>query len=431
LEYLYDGYDQLRRATKKVNNVVQGSEEYWYDSAGARVAIVKRNSSGARTELITFVGDVQAHYNGSGTNTKVYSHLSLGTPVARLERTATATALEYQFHGLANNTIAAVASNGTINASFSYAPFGELLETTNAGGSATGVAAHKRRFNDKYQDDVSGLGYYGARYYDKTLMGWTQADPLYLRNPDMADLPRSANIYQFVLNNPLSYIDPDGLRDQKIVPTPDAPGTATHGSVSDYRSEGEIRDQWRRAYQADAAWEVDTNTCAYNTNQCSFILGQGGTFAGGFGLTRQFASLPNSESAAGPLGVPKLQVASSKSASANPFKKPIEWLVRKIFGKKAPKAKPKGGPIAQQTKKELLKSQAKLQKRIAEHQKKLADYKANPEAHDNLGVLTVAKHSGNKELYNKIYQGRIKALEDQIRKQQGELAKVTSELSRR
>jgi RHS repeat-associated protein len=246
VEYVYDGKDQLRRATRKVNGVVQASEEYWYDMGGARVAVVKRNAAGAKSELIAFVGGVQAHYDSAGTNTKVYSHLSLGTPVARVQRNATGTSLEYQFHGLADNTIAAVAHNGTVNASFSYAPFGDALETTNAGGTATGVAAHKRRFNDKYQDDVSGLGYYGARYYDKTLMGWTQADPLYLRLPDMAGNPRRGNLYQFVLNNPLSYIDPDGLRDQKLGPPsetiglPYAPVDASFGGFGrpDWATDG-------------------------------------------------------------------------------------------------------------------------------------------------------------------------------------------------
>ena len=219
MEYVYDGKDQLRRATKKLNNVIQGSEEYWYDGAGQRIAVVKRNAAGAKTEMIWFIGDVQAHYNGAGALTRVYSHLSMGTPVARVERTAnTTTAVEYQFHGLASNTIAAVAQDGRVNASFSYAPFGEVIEATNAGGASTGMAAHKRRFNDKHEDDLTALAYYGARYYDKTLIGWTQADPLYVRVPDLAhlSLPRRANVYGFSLNNSLRYLDPDGLDAKNI-----------------------------------------------------------------------------------------------------------------------------------------------------------------------------------------------------------------------
>ncbi|MBA2538278.1 MAG: hypothetical protein H0V17_01475, partial [Deltaproteobacteria bacterium] len=36
VDFVYDGNDQLRRATKKTNGAVVGSEEYWYDGDGAR-----------------------------------------------------------------------------------------------------------------------------------------------------------------------------------------------------------------------------------------------------------------------------------------------------------------------------------------------------------------------------------------------------------
>lgn len=118
-EYVYDGRDQLRRATKKLNGVVQGSEEYWYDNDGQRIAIVKRDPAGNKTELIGFNHDTEAHYDGLGNIVHAYSHLSLGTPVARVDRTSpTATTVEYQFHGLASSTLAAVDQGGTVNASF-------------------------------------------------------------------------------------------------------------------------------------------------------------------------------------------------------------------------------------------------------------------------------------------------------------------------
>jgi RHS repeat-associated protein len=205
---VYDGKDQLRRATKKNSaNFVQGSEEYWYDPFGQRIAIVKRDAVGAKTEMIWFIGDTEAHYDAEGKITHIYSHLSMGTPIARVDRTNDTTAVEYQFHGVANNTISAVDQGGTINASFSYAPFGEIIEATNGGGTGS----HRRRLNDKYVDEISELAYYGARYYDKTLVGWTQGDRLFRFAPDAAGrTPRRASEYEFSLNNPLRYIDPDG-----------------------------------------------------------------------------------------------------------------------------------------------------------------------------------------------------------------------------
>ena len=213
-DYVYDGKDQLRRATKKLNGAVQGSEEYWYDVDGNRLAVVKRDGAGTKTELVSFIRDVEAHYDGAGAVAHVYSHLSLGTPVARVDRTSNTTAaVEFQFHGLASSTLAAVSDDRHDQREL------QLCAVRRAPRSHRTVAAQARGprrtsegLNDKYEDDVSGLAYYGARYYDKTLIGWTQGDPLYRFAPDAAwKTPTRSNLYRFSGNNPLRYVDPDGL----------------------------------------------------------------------------------------------------------------------------------------------------------------------------------------------------------------------------
>jgi RHS repeat-associated protein len=212
-DYLYDGKDQLRRATKLSGGLVQGSEEYWYDGNGKRMIIVKRDSNGQLTEMVWFIDEVEAHYDASFNVTHVYTHIVLGGAVARIDRVADRTTnIEYLYHGLGDSTLAAVDQlTGAINASFSYAPFGEILEATDA-GSSEGLTAHKRRLNDKYVDDISGLGYYGKRFYDGLSLTWTQGDPSYRFRPERSMFePRRARLYTFSNNNPLSYIDPDGL----------------------------------------------------------------------------------------------------------------------------------------------------------------------------------------------------------------------------
>jgi hypothetical protein len=85
---------------------------------------------------------------------------------------------------------------------------------------------------------------------------------------------------------------------------------------------------------------------------------------------------------------------------------------------------PKTGPgsgLTNQTRSELLKSKSSFEKLIAEHRQKLADYKSNPLGHDNLGVL---KNAPSPEIRQKIIEGRIRELESQIAKQEGELRKV-------
>ncbi len=199
--FVYDGEDQLRRATRTGSGA--GVEEYFYDHAGQRAAVVTRDAGGAVESVRVFFGDAEVVLSPTGWVTKAHAHLSLGTPVARITDRSE---LELQYHGLANSTLVSAAPTGDITSGFVYGPYGEVLESV---GPA--VADQHRRFNDKFQDDLTRLSYYGVRYYDNLLLGWTQADPMYRFVPDAAwDEPRRGLLYAFSGNNPLRYVDPDG-----------------------------------------------------------------------------------------------------------------------------------------------------------------------------------------------------------------------------
>ncbi len=201
--FVYDGEDQLRRASSSAPS--SDLEEYFYDHAGQRIAVVTRESSGVVKGLRLFLGDTELEVDAGGHLGRSYAHLSLGTPVARIIDRGQ---VELQYHGLSSNTLLTVAADGTIKTGFVYGPYGELIE---AQGPGKVLAAQHRRFNDKYKDDLTKLSYYGVRYYDGVLLGWTQADPLYRFSPDSAwGQPRRASLYSFTGLNPLRYIDPDG-----------------------------------------------------------------------------------------------------------------------------------------------------------------------------------------------------------------------------
>src|SRR5207245_1007633 len=150
---------------------------------------VKRDANGNKTEMIWWSGDdVEAHYDGSGNITKTLGHIAFGGVSIRVDHEAAdnSVKVEYDFTGLGSSTLAAVdQATGTVNASFRYAPFGEIIESTDGGG-LEGLSSHRRHWNDKFVDGVSDLAYYGARFYDKTSMTWTQGDPLYRFAPDAA-----------------------------------------------------------------------------------------------------------------------------------------------------------------------------------------------------------------------------------------------------
>jgi RHS repeat-associated protein len=211
--YEYDGEDQLRRVVGPGGAV----EEYWYDEGGQRVAIKKRTGGvgGAFAGFRWMSGDVEVETNSTGAVVqKTFTNVSMGTPIARLENRGDTAAgsggvFERQYHGLGSSTLASVDGvTGGSRVGFVYGAWGEVVEKVGAVGE---VASHRRRWNDKYVDDVGGLAYYGARYYDGIALQWTQGDPLYRWKPDFAGGdPRRANLYVFSGQNSLRYTDPDG-----------------------------------------------------------------------------------------------------------------------------------------------------------------------------------------------------------------------------
>jgi RHS repeat-associated protein len=205
--FLWDGDDQLRRATSGSSR-----EEYFYGHDGQRLATVRRTAFGAGgtfgvSQLKLFHGPLEVWLSSGGAATHRFAHVSLGTPVARVEsRPSVTPTVETQYHSTLQSLLAAVSPSGSLEASFVYGPYGEILHA-----AGTAQSTHRRRYNDKHQDDLTGLYYYGYRYYDPVSLLWTSADPQYRFTPDRAwDQPRLANLYSFNLGNPLKYVDPDG-----------------------------------------------------------------------------------------------------------------------------------------------------------------------------------------------------------------------------
>jgi RHS repeat-associated protein len=92
-----------------------------------------------------------------------------------------------------------------------YFPFGEELAAGTGSRPAcyNGAIEPTQKFTGKERDGETGLDYFGARYMSAAQGRFTTPDPLMASAK--ASNPQTWNRYAYALNNPLKFVDPDGL----------------------------------------------------------------------------------------------------------------------------------------------------------------------------------------------------------------------------
>jgi RHS repeat-associated protein len=132
--------------------------------------------------------------NGSGSLTSWHFHLLAGEQV--IGRQLNTGNRRYYHTDLLGST-RVVVEGATIVESYDFEPWGLLMPGRTLGSGT------KEGFTDKERDVETGLDYFGARYYMPALARWGSVDPLAEKHLEWSP-------YNYVLNNPLGLIDPDG-----------------------------------------------------------------------------------------------------------------------------------------------------------------------------------------------------------------------------
>ncbi|MGB8930852.1 MAG: RHS repeat-associated core domain-containing protein, partial [Anaeromyxobacteraceae bacterium] len=117
--------------------------------------------------------------------------------------------------------------NGKVHEHVEYYPYGEVWWEPKYDRNGAGVKGQQFLFTSKELDEETGLHYFGARYYDPKRARWESTDPLIslpIGNLDQNDGrvnasnnlaplltgPASLNRYEYGLDSPCRYTDPDG-----------------------------------------------------------------------------------------------------------------------------------------------------------------------------------------------------------------------------
>lgn len=138
---------------------------------------------------------------GSPTPTSSLA-LLLPEPFDEAEVATISSGIAYTFENELGSAVVITDELGRELARFIHDPWGNLMEDVSWGNDVT-----PRRFTGKETDSVTGMIYFGARYYDPDLARFSSADSIY---PGGVLEPASLNRYAYVFNNPLRFVDPDG-----------------------------------------------------------------------------------------------------------------------------------------------------------------------------------------------------------------------------
>ena len=242
--YTWDGWNRLVTMTANVAGTTPQALVFEYDWQGRRIRKQVWNTdpmgpsdSTAPDRDVTFLYDgweLLAELNSLSTPALQRSYLwgadldgtlggagGVGGLVA-VNDVATLGSLSTHFPACdGNGDVAALvnAANGNISGQYEYGAFADgSPEGTLRVSWPMGVTNHLR-FSTKYQDDESGLVYYGERYYHPGTGRWLGRDPIAEEG--------GLNLFGFVGNSPANDVDPTGTDDMYLLRSAKMPPRAS------------------------------------------------------------------------------------------------------------------------------------------------------------------------------------------------------------
>ncbi len=194
--YYYDCENRLTGVDEEVS--------YKYDFAGRRVKKIASGNPDVITKYCYDGDQVIAEYDGSNTLLRRFVYgPGIDEPVCMIDVADSNAVYYYHYDGL-GSVVALSDANGVIVERYKYDVFGQpMIIDPNNEQLTTSNYGNPYMFTGRRYDSEVGLYYYRFRYYRPEIGRFLQTDPI--------GYFAGLNLYTYVGNNPLNWLDPFGL----------------------------------------------------------------------------------------------------------------------------------------------------------------------------------------------------------------------------
>ncbi len=194
--YSYDYENRLLTASAP-----EISAEYSYDPLGRRV---RKQANGQITAYIHDGDQIIAEYDSTGTLARKFVYgPGIDEPIKGLSPQGTVPEWFYHSDGLGSIT-ELTDSTGSVIEKYSYDIFGSvIIKDAQDNVLSQSTVDNPYFFTARQLDTETGLYYYRARYYNPGIGRFLQTDPV--------GYSAGLNLYAYVDNNSVNYVDPHGL----------------------------------------------------------------------------------------------------------------------------------------------------------------------------------------------------------------------------
>ena len=202
MAYKYNGRNRLNEVIKSGKKIAS----YGYDYSGKRLKV---DEGGKLTYFVyNYLG--QMIYEDQKTDRKQISYYyGLGRIIAKSEKGNGVQAGEkiyYYHHDNLGSTMLITDEAGEVVFEQDYAPFGQDLYKAGTYEKPEQKVEAGYKYTGQKEDSLTGLYYYNARYYDPEISRFNREDEY---QGELSN-PQSQNLYIYVVQNPMKYVDPSG-----------------------------------------------------------------------------------------------------------------------------------------------------------------------------------------------------------------------------